>query len=378
VSIFARVLVLALVLCHGLARAETDIPDSAPTDVPGVLEIAPHSFARIDGVLANFHRRDKRSFAFEVGPKLIELKAFYLEKFRQDDPVAELRQAPPHSTRWGNYFDLSAVSSQLGGKLVGESELAYSTLGFAALPQDQPIMTRLGLRGNWGKAGYGLAYRSFGGGFVSTTGARVEHARDEKQLWAEYDFGLFRLRGVTGETWERNSLVDMVTSTKTAGTSLQLNKTQWSALLSSTYSIIGQEESASGKTAGLSNDLVLVLRPAGFLTIEPKLGFKKEWNAVNGVETLTPSAALGWSCVPWRDFRLVGQASFAKGVSEDPFQNAATLHTAASLNWHIGRSFLGEQSLAVQLDYRSELRRELPESSQANVIGMIRWKIAGF
>ena len=353
------------------------MPDSAPTDVPGVLEIAPPSFARIDGVLANFHRPDKRSFAFEVGPKLIELKAFYLEKRRQDDPAAEFLNAP-RSTQWGNYFDLAAVSSQLGGKLVGESELAYSTLGFAELPDDQPIMTRLGLKGSWGKAGYGLFYRSFGSGFVSTTGARIEHARDEKQLWAEYDFGLFRMRGATGETWEKNSPADIVTLTKTAGTSLHLNKPHWSALLSSTYSIVGQDESVSRQTAGLSNDFVLVLRPSGFLTIEPKLGFRKEWNAVNGLETLTPSAALAWSCAPWRDFRLVGQTSYAKGVSEDPFQNAATLHTAASLNWRIGKSFLGEQSLAVQLDYRSELRREVPEGSQANVIGMVRWKIAGF
>jgi hypothetical protein len=114
------------------------------------------------------------------------------------------------------------------------------------------------------------------------------------------------------------------------------------------------------------------------LTIEPKLGIRKDWNTVNGLETVTPSVALAWSSAPWRDFRLVGQTSYAKGVSEDPFQNAATLHTAASLDWHIGKSYLGEQSLAVRVDYRSELRRDMPESSHANVIGMIQWKIAGF
>jgi hypothetical protein len=128
----------------------------------------------------------------------------------------------------------------------------------------------------------------------------------------------------------------------------------------------------------MANDFMLVFRPAAFLTIEPKLGFKREWDGTSGVETDTPAAAILLSSTPSQNFQFVGQASYAQGVSDDPLKDVTTVHSAASLNWNVGRSFLGEQSLAVQLDYRSELRPNAPASSQANLTGMIRFKVAGF
>ena len=374
---FIRTLVIALGVSHGVAFAHIDGHDLGPTDVPGMVDLQPNSLARMNGVLKNFHHPAKRTFTLLLGPKLIELKAFYLEKRRHDAVSAESLGSHP-LTELGSYFDLFARSSQFGGKLVGESELAYSTLGWSSYPDEQPVMTRLGLNGNWDKAGYGMSFRSFGSGFVSTAGAKVDHARNETQLWAEYDFGLFRMRGGTGETREINALSNLLTLTRSAGTSLQFSKADWSASLTSTYSIVDQEDAVSRKLAGLNNDLIFVFRPAAFLTIEPKLRFRKEWGELAGSETDTPSAALSLSCTPAQSFRLVGQASYARGVGDDPLKNATTIHTAASLNWHIGRSFLGEQSLAVQLDYRSESRLHVPESSQSNMTGMIQLKIAGF
>jgi hypothetical protein len=50
-----------------------------------------------------------------------------------------------------------------------------------------------------------MAYRTFGPGFMPMTGTAVDHARDEKQLWGEYNFGLFRLRGAIGESSKHSS-----------------------------------------------------------------------------------------------------------------------------------------------------------------------------
>jgi hypothetical protein len=75
---------------------------------------------------------------------------------------------------------------------------------------------------------------------------------------------------------------------------------------------------------------------------------------------------------------LVGRAAYAKGMSADPLKDAATVHTTTSLNWNMGKSFLGEQSLSFQLDYRNELRPNVPESSQANLTGSIQFRIAEF
>ncbi|HEY7715041.1 MAG TPA: hypothetical protein VIE90_11065 [Candidatus Binatia bacterium] len=370
---FIQTLILALCAFHTAAFAGADVI----TDDAGIVEPVSNAFAHGDGVLKNFEPSAKKTFSLDFGPELIQLKGLYLEKHSQDSAPIEFLD-PPSSPALGRYFDLFATSSQFGGKLVGESELAYSTLGLPAAPQDQPIMTRLGLKGIWGKVGYGLSYRSFDAGFVSTTGTKVEHARDEKQLWTEYDLGLFRVRGVTGETSEENKLTNSLTLTKSAGTSVHLNKAKWSASLSSTYSVIGEEEAIGQNAAGWTHGLLLVFRPAGFFTIEPKLDFRKEWDGISGLETNTPSAALMLSTAPSRNFRWVGRASYAKGVSDDPLKDAATLHTGTSLNWSIGRSFFGEQSLAIQFDYRTESRPDLPESSLANLTGMIHFKVAGF
>ena len=123
-------------------------------------------------------------------------------------------------------------------------------------------MSRLGVSGRWDKAGYGLSYRSFGRGFVSLTGAKVEHDREESQIWSEYDFGLFRFRGAAGETWEMNSATNDLMLTRTATTSFHLAKPSWSALYSSSYSWIGHGEESSRKTFALANGFALVYRPA--------------------------------------------------------------------------------------------------------------------
>lgn len=375
---FTRTLILVLGLCPGLAFAHPG-SDAMPTDVPGMVEVLPNSFAHIDGVLDDLNRPAKQTLALEVGPKLIEVKAFYLEKRQDVGAPAEFLNNAPHATQWGRYFDVFAMSSQFGGKLIGEGELAYSTLGMSMLPeQQQPSMARVGLKGTWGKAGYGISHRSFGQGFVSVSGMKVEHPRDENQMWAEYNFGLFQWRAGAGETWEENSAANQITLTRSAATSFHLSKPGWSASLSSAYSLIGQEQSVSQKTAALTNGLTLVLRPAAFLTIEPNLGFKQEWDRTTGLQIDTPSAGVALSCTPSRDFKLVGRAAYAKGMSADPLKDAATVHTTTSLNWNMGKSFLGEQSLSFQLDYRNELRPNVPESSQANLTGSIQFRIAEF
>lgn len=360
-----------------MAFAQSEGIDGAPTDVPGVVELLPATPARFDGVLKDFDQPARRTFALEFGGKLIELKGFYLEKHRRENSPGELSDES-HPSSWGSYFDLAAVSSHFGGKLVGESEVAYSTLGLSIPGEQEPIMTRLGLKGNWGKAGYGLSYRSFGSGFVSTTGAKVDHARDEEQLWAEYDFGLFRLRGTAGETWEKNSANDQITLTRTAATSVALNRPQWNAWLSSGYSMIEQEPAAKQKTLAWTNGLALVFRPAVSLALEPNVGFKQEWDSSTGRQSDTTSAGFALSCSPSANFRLTGRASFSHTLGGDQLKQATTLSTTAGLNWNIGKTFLGEPSLSLQLDYINDIRPNTPDHSQDRLAGMIRFKLAGF
>ena len=359
-----------------MAFAQAYESEFVPTDTPGT-DLFPSSFTHIDGGMRDFNRPSKKTLALELGPKLVELKATYWEKRQMENlPLASL--SDPDATKWGRYFDVFATSSRFDGRLVGESEVAYSALGYSSLTEQQPIMSRLGVNGRWGKTGYGVSYRSFGRGFISLAGVKVEHDRDESQLWGEYDFGLFRLRGAAGETWEKNSLTNELTLTKTAATSFHLVKPQWSALYSSSYSWIDHSEESSRKTFAFANGLSLAYRPATLFTIEPNVNFKQEWDPATRLRTGTPSAGLALAYKPFGDLQVIGRASYARDLSDDPLQNASIVNTTAGLNWKLGKSFLGEQSVSMHLEYKNESRPILPDNQQANLTGMLQFKIAGF
>ena len=374
---FTQALFLVVCLCHRMALAQSDWLDSPPSDVPSPVTLFPLSHTQIDGIRKDISQPTKRTFSLDLGPKLIELQALYLEK-RQDGAAPTTALTDPSNAEWGSYFDLLAISSGFGGKLIGEGEVAYSTLEFAALPDQQPLMSRLGLRGSWGKANYGLQYRSFGSGFVSMGGLKVDHDRDERQLWGEYDFGLFRLRGALGESWEKNSETSDLNLTRTATTFFNLNKPGWSALLSSSYALSGQGQEPSQQTLAFTNALSIAYRPTGFLTIEPGLSFKQERDQATGLKTDTPSAGFALICSPYRDLQFSGRASYARGLSEDPLKEISTANTAASLNWKIGKSYLGEQILSFQVEYKNELTANSINKPQPNLTSLIQWKMVGF
>jgi hypothetical protein len=376
VNRFALLSILVLCLSQA-AAAETGESLLFPLEVPGATELFPTSFAGIDGVKIDPHPSSKRTFALELGPKLIELKASYLERRQQEGvPLAAL--GDPTETQWGRYVDLLAFSSHFGGKLTAEAQAAYSTLGLPS-PEDQhPVMTRLGVHGRWGKTGYGLFYRSSGRGFVSTENLRVDNDRDEAQLWGEYDFGPFRLRGAVGELWEKDSYSHEVTLTRNTAASLYFKKSAWTAALSSSYSTAANTERLGEKTLAVSNGVSLAYRVSSLLKLEPNVGFKQEWEPITGVKTDTPSAGLGFSYTPSADLQLVARASYAHNLSDSPLKTGATMNAATGFNWQLGKSFLGNQSMALKVEYKSESRSDLPDHQQANLTAMLQYKIFGF
>jgi hypothetical protein len=367
--------IFAVCLCHQ-ALAQTE-EFALPADVPASLTLFPPSYAQMDGLRKDFAQPTRTLFSLDLVPSLVELKGLYTEK-RQDNslPTGAVGDPSTSPSKWGRYFDLLATSSQFDGKLVGEGGVAYSALGLSTSLEDRPMMSRMGFRGNWGKASYGLFYRSFGSGFVSTTGLKIDHARDENEVWGEYDFQLFRLRAAWLEWRERSAVNSQLTLTRTASTTFSWNRPAWNALLSSSYSLIGQgqEQQSSAFTHGFS----IVYRPVNFLTVQPNVSFKEEWDAASGFRTSTPSGGLTLVGTPYPDVQLVGRASYANAFSEDPLKATSIVNTGAGLNWKLGRLFLGEESLSFQVDYQHQSNAHFVASTPAGVTGSVQLKIIGF
>ena len=372
------VLVFALMVVHGAAAAQSEsseiaiAPPPEPSDY--VTLISPYS--DFEAIRKGVAQPTTQSFSLSLIPKWFDLKALYIEKQQPatSSPYSDLgaNSAP---SNLGRYFDVLASSSHFDGKLVGEGELAYSTLGFSNAPDDRPTMSRLGLRGSWNKLSYGLSYRAFGSGFISTAGVKVDRARDENEIWSEYDFQLFRLR-TTFTEWREKSANQLVL-TRTAATSFNWSKPTWSASLLSSYSLSGNREDC--QSLAFTNGISLAYRPAAFLTVQPSLSFKEDWDGVSGFRTDTPTAGLAVIGSPHPNIQLVGRASYASGLSDDPLKISSTVNTAAGVNWKLGPSFLGDQSVSFQLEYKTDVRPHvLVQSPQANLTGMLQFKLAGF
>ena len=372
-------LILVLCLCRTLAFAQAEESGTFASEIAAATELFPNSFAGINGAqIDSTAPSSKRNFALEFGPKLLELKASYFEK-RLEEAALLGSVGDQMDFKWlGKYADLLAVSSPFGGKLVGEAEAAYSTLGLPASSDQLPMMTRLGVHGRWGKAGYGLSNRSSGRGYVSPAGVKIEHARDESQIWAEYDLSPYRVRGAVGEMWEENSETHQLTLTRTTATSFYLNKPSWNAALSSSYSTVANNESLEQKTLAFTNGLSFAYRFTSLLTLEPKVTFKQEWAPITRLKTDTSSAGFGLTYAPSRDLQLIGRASYARDSSEDPLRAGSIVNAATGLNWKLGKSFLGEQSVSLQLEYKNESRPTTVDDQRANLTGTVQFKILGF
>ena len=147
---FTALLILVSCLCRTLAFAQTEVSGTFPSEIPEATALFPNAFAGINGAQTDSTAPlSKVNFALEFGRKWLEVKASYFEK-RIQEPALLGSASDPMAFKWlGKYADLLAVSSQFGGKLVGEAEAAYSTLGVPASGDQLPMMTRLGVHGCW-------------------------------------------------------------------------------------------------------------------------------------------------------------------------------------------------------------------------------------
>lgn len=362
----------ALAACSPIAVTSENSAEFSDTT-----KLFPYSDADSERLRKEFDKPLQSTFALELGPKLVELKASYTEQRSKDDAKNSTSNLQPTKVP-GRYFDLLASSSRFDGKLIGESELAYSGMPGVGLEHELPTMSRLTLRGNWGDANYGATYRSFGSGFVSTAGLKFDNPREEREAWGEYDFKLFRLKGILGESWERQLPSGQLALARTATTSVNLNRNGWSALLTSSYSLLGQSEVALDKTSAFSNGLSLAYRPTSFLTIEPAFNVRQEWSQATGLKTATPSGGIALVSTLIPDVSLTGRTSYSRGFSDDPLKDNSILNTAAGLNWKLGRTVLGEQALSFQFEYNHQVSGTPVTTPISGFNGLVQWKLAGF
>src|SRR5262245_33780283 len=102
-------LIFIVCLCHKLAFAQVYGLDAVPRDDPSPLNLFPISYAEFEGMRQELGQASKRTLSLELGPKLLELRALYLEKRLESVALGTTSNDPAIPT-WGSYFDLLATS----------------------------------------------------------------------------------------------------------------------------------------------------------------------------------------------------------------------------------------------------------------------------
>lgn len=318
------------------------------------------------------------TYLLSFGPKLLELKASYVEK--QEPAAPETDRL--HNGNLRRYLNLLATSTFGGSGLTGEGELSYSPLNASqgqCACRDWPRMLRLGLRNRWGGLGYGGDYRSIERGFVSFAGAVTDQTRDEGELWGEHPLGPINIRGSIGESREKLLDVNGLRVTKSATTSLSINRSQWGGSLASSYGWVEQGPGLNQESMVFTNTLAGSYRPLDSLSLNPNFSIKEERNLYTGIKTDTPRTELVFAYAPLRDsFRLTGATSFAQSFNGDGSNNNRTFGTAAVLDWKIGK-FLGkDDTLSFNFNYNQQIGFTPSVSSHNDLSGMLQLKITGF
>ena len=345
---------------------------------PAALEtLHPTDFSQGDGILKPV-TPTANAVVLNFGPQLLELKASYLER---RDQTSDLNNMLPDATA-RRYLNLLATSSFGGSGLTGESELSYSSLN--SLPsqcacKDWPKMLRLGLKDRWEGLSYGAEYKSTDRGFVSIAGTQADQTRDQAQLWGEHSLGPFSIRGTVGESWEKLLDTSDLRMTRSATTSLNLNRSQWGAKLTSSYEWFEQGTGLNQETTAFTHTLTASYRPLTFLSLNPNFSIREERNQSTGVRTETPKTELFFAYTPFQDsIKLTGGTSFARGPSTDGLNNVRTFSTTAAVDWKIGK-FLGRDDLlSFNLNYNQQLDFISSANSHNDLSGMLQLKITGF
>jgi hypothetical protein len=336
----------------------------------------PKNFPQTDG-MPNLLAPASKTLVMSLGPKLLELKASYLEK--HDQVIAPDATSPDGNLK--RYLNLLATSSFAGSGLTGESELTYSPLN--SVPgqctcKEWPKMLRLGLKSRWGGLNYGAEYKSTDRGFVSIAGVAADQTRDEAQLWGERSLGPFNIRGSIGESWEKPLDTNGPRVTRNATAGLNFNRSQWGAQFVSSYEWIEQDAILNQQTTAFTNTITGSYRPFDVLSVKPNFSIKEERNPYTGTKTETPRTELIFAYTPFRDAKLTGTTSFARSFGTEGLNTARGFGTTAAIDWRIGK-FLGKEDfLSFNFNYNQQPDFISSANSHNDLSGMLQLRITGF
>jgi hypothetical protein len=337
----------------------------------------PKNFPQSDG-MPSILAPSSKTLVMSLGPKLVELKASYLEKPEQPS-ASNTTTSPDGNLR--RYLSLLATSSFAGTGLTGESELTYSPinslLGQCAC-KEWPKMLRLGLKSRWEGLKYGADYRSTDRGFVSINGVAADQTRNEAQVWGEHSLGPFNIRGSIGESWEKPLDSNGLRVTRNATAALKFNRSQWGAQFVSSYEWIEQDTIQNQQTTAFTNTLTGSYRPFDVLSVNPNFSIKEERNPYTGIRTETPRTELIFAYTPFRDTKLTGATSFARSFGAEGLNTARGFGTTAAIDWRIGKFVGKEDFLSFNFNYNHQPDFISSANPQKDLSGTLQLRITGF
>jgi hypothetical protein len=316
-------------------------------------------------------------------------------------------------------FRLLEQTSFLNGRVMAEGEVAYSTPDSTALEglgHAQRRMIRFGVTGEEGVFRYGLTYRSAGKTFATLQDQAL------RELWGEGRYGIVRLRVSQSETWnnvdrepsrarlrqvtdrmllaiarpnwpeltlsysrgissselEPASVLPVRNRMDTLEGALSYGWGDWTAKLSSTYSLTRDLLNPAIQTEGLLHAVSGSYRPVPSLTLAPSVTFREDRKRWSGARSMVPAAALSLTYAPSHLLRLAASGSYSATHSSDGLIGNNTVTASGTAAWTVEKSATSRTTLSFEVAYRGFKDELSPRLSNEDLSGLILLEINGF
>lgn len=346
--------------------------------------------------------------------------SFQATSFAPQTTPTRLKDLVPDSER-PQTKGIGANSTWMKGQFSAEGEVANNATNDAGMSsridrRDDGAgrMVRMAFTGTNGPMRYGVTYRSAGKAFFNSPDQTV------REMWAEYGFGIAKLRSSSGQTWNNVDLdpnqpriqqnvnrigialtkpawpefsltygrSQMASSFTPAGIGQQRSRSNsmeaalaytgltWNARLSSSYILTNDDMRGGAESVTFAQTLVAVYHPINTLTLAPTFSYRTETQSWSGARIQTPTASVSLLYKQSQRLLVSAAGGYTSTKSTDGLIGTESIVGRGMCAFTLNPIYGHPTTLSLEASYSNTTNRTVAGMDTEDLSGLVRLLVA--
>lgn len=346
--------------------------------------------------------------------------SFQATSFAPQTTTGRLKDLVPDSER-PQTKGIGANSTWMKGQLTAEGEVANNATNDAGMSSridrrddGATRMVRMALTGTNGPVRYGMTYRSAGKAFFNSPDQTV------REMWAEYGWGIAKLRSSSGQTWNNVDLdpnrpriqqnvnriglalvkpawpefsvtyarSEMASSFTPSGLGQQRSQSNsmeaalaytgltWNARLSSSYILTNDAMRGGAESTTFAQTLVAVYHPINTLTLAPTFSYRMETQSWSGAKIQTPTASLSLLYKQSQRLLVSAAGGYTSTKSNDGLIGTESVVGRGMCAFNLNPIYGHPTTLSLEASYTNTTNRAVAGVDTEDLSGLVRILVA--